>query len=118
MFITIDNNNNILRANCPIKMDDNQIEVNEWPIDENGNLISKQLCVWDEENKIVVLKSQSQLDSENALKQLPETDAKISRALEDHVDLLISKGLVSIKDYPEEFQEIYSLKKELRSQIL
>ena len=93
-------------------------DMSQWPTDENNNPVSKQLCVWDEVDEIVVLKSQSQLDSENALKQLPETDAKISRALEDHVDLLISKGLVSIKDYPEEFQEIYSLKKELRSQIL
>ena len=93
-------------------------DMSNWPVDEKGNPVSKQLCVWDEVDEIVVLKSQEQLDSENALKQLPELDKEINRKLEDHVDLLISKGLVSIKDYPEEFQAVYNLKKELRSQIL
>ena len=104
-----------------IELDTGEIilfDMSQWPTDENGNLVSKCLCGYDMEKNIVVLKSQSQLDSENALKQLPELDKEINRKLEDHVDLLISKGLVSIKDYPEEFQAVYNLKKELRSQIL
>ena len=52
------------------------------------------------------------------IEQLSKTDSEMSRKLEEHVDLLISKKLVSLTDYSEEFQEIYNLKKELRSQIL
>ena len=87
-----------------------------WPEKSPGQPYRKSEVLWD--GSKVVLKTQAQLGSDEAAKALPATDAKMPRALEDHVDLLISKGLVSIKDYPEKFQEIYNLKKELRSQIL
>jgi len=118
MFITIDSNNNILRANCPIKMDDSQIEVNEWPIDENGNPVSKQLCVWDEADEIVVLKSQEQLDSENALKQLSETDNKMTRVTEDLISILITKNVIRKEELPVSVQELYGNKKILRSKLI
>ena len=90
--------------------------MSQWPESSPGQPYRKSECLWD--GSKVILKTQAQLDSDAASKALPATDAKMPRVLEDHVDLLISKGLVSIKDYPEGFQEIYNLKKELRSQIL
>ena len=73
--------------------------------------------IWNEIESVWIL-VQKDLENEIILNRLENTDSKISRALEDNVDLLISKGLVSIKDYPKEFQTVYNLKKELRSQIL
>ena len=92
-----------------------QFDMTLWPIDENGNPISKRLCQWDEANQIVILKGEIVLEKENALKRLIETDKEMNRKLEDQVDLLIAKGLAVITDYPVKFQELYNLRKQLGS---
>ena len=116
MFITIDSNNNILRANCPIKMDDNQIEVKEWPEKSPDQPYRKSEVLWD--GSKVVLKTQAQLDSDAASKALPATDAKMPRALEDLIEVLLTKNTFRKNEMPVAVQELYDLKKELRSKIL
>ena len=87
-----------------------------WPIDENGNPVSKHGVLWD--GSKVVLKTQAQLDSDAASKALPETDAKMPRVLEDIIDVLITKNTFRKIDLPTVVQELYNLKKDLRSKIL
>jgi hypothetical protein len=93
-------------------------DMSQWPESSPGQPYRKSEVLWDEVNEVIVLKTQAQLDSENALKQLVETDKEMNRKLEDHVDLLISKGLVEIEDYPVQFQEVYNLRKELRTKLI
>ena len=89
-----------------------------WPTDENGNPVSKQLCQWDEINEMVILKTQSILDKELAIKELPLTDAKMPRALEDVIDLLITKNTIIKADLPQAVQTTYDLKKSLRATLV
>lgn len=57
------------------------------------------------------------IQQQDILRQLAETDLKMPRVVEDNMDLLIEKELVSLDDYPEAVQELYNLKKELRGQL-
>ena len=87
-----------------------------WPIDENGNPVSKHGVLWD--GSKVILKTRAQLDSDAASKALSETDAKMPRVLEDIIDVLITKNTFRKNEMPIAVQELYNLKKELRSKVI
>ena len=48
---------------------------------------------------------------------LIKTDETIARSVEDLIDLLISKGLVTLDEFPEAIRMVYNYKKELRKQL-
>jgi len=82
------------------------------------------LCVWDEIKKKVVLKSESQLDSENALKQLTELDKFLPRPVEDQYDILITAEIITtasldnITVYTDTtLLDVYNQKKALRATL-
>ena len=90
--------------------------MSQWPEKSPGQPYRKSEVLWD--GSKVVLKTQAQLDSDAASKALPETDAKMPRALEDIIDVLITKNTFRKNEMPIAVQELYDLKKELRSKIL
>ena len=64
------------------------------------------------------IKTQAQLDSDAASKALLATDAKMPRVLEDIIDVLITKNTFRKNEMPIAVQELYNLKKELRSKVI
>ena len=90
--------------------------LSQWPEKSPGQPHRKSEVLWD--GSKVVLKTQAQLDSDAASKALPATDAKMPRALEDIIDVLITKNAFRKNEMPAAVQELYDLKKELRSKIL
>jgi len=90
--------------------------MSQWPESSPGQPYRKSEVLWD--GSKVVLKTQAQLDSDAASKALPATDAKMPRALEDLIDVLITKNTFKKNEMPAAVQELYDLKKELRSKIL
>ena len=90
--------------------------MSQWPESSPGQPYSKHVVLWD--GSKVVLKTQAQLDSDAASKALPATDAKMPRALEDIIEVLITKNTFRKNEMPAAVQELYDLKKELRSKIL
>jgi len=89
-----------------------------------GTLIKKDIT--DEQMKDIfyyslvggklVLSPQKEIN--DTKKQLGDTDAKMPRALEDIIDVLITKNTFRKIDLPIAVQELYDLKKELRSRVI
>ena len=90
--------------------------MSQWPESSPGQPYRKSEVLWD--GSKVVLKTQAQLDSDAASKALPETDAKMPRALEDLIEVLLTKNTFRKNEMPVAVQELYDLKKDLRSKIL
>ncbi len=90
--------------------------MSQWPEKSPGQPYRKSEVLWD--GSKVILKTQAQLDSDAASKALSETYAKMPRALEDIIDILITKNTFRKIDLPTVVQELYDLKKDLRSKIL
>jgi len=109
LYITIDENNNITGYGK-----NGDIEITEYPTID-GQPAHKNLCKWNGEK--VILKNQNEIDSDNAVKMLPETDNSMIRVIEDLVDVLITKGLIAITDLPEEAQTKYNSRKSLRENL-
>ena len=103
-FIVIENNQQVI------------FNMSEWPEKSPGQPVSKHDVLWD--GSKVVLKTQAQLDSDAASKALLETDAKMPRVLEDIIDVLITKNTFRKNEMPIAVQELYDLKKELRSKVI
>ena len=72
---------------------------------------------WNEIQSAWIL-VQKNLESNIFKEQLNATDAKLPRALEDIIDVLITKNTFRKNEMPAAVQELYDLKKELRSKIL
>ena len=101
-----------------IELDTNEViifNMANWPTDENGNPVSKHGVLWD--GSKVVLKTQAQLDSENALKQLPETDSKMIRKIDELYNVLITKGILSKEDFSEYFGNDIKEREVLREKL-
>ena len=82
-------------------------------IDNNGVYQLK----W--ENGEIVQRSETEKETEIIYTQtcgeLAQLDQKITRADEDIIDILISKGVITENDLPKELKDNYILKKEKRN---
>lgn len=55
---------------------------------------------------------------DNTLKKLKETDLQMCRVIEDVVDLMINKGVITIDEIPREAIEHINMRKKLREKII
>jgi len=121
MKIVIDSDNNIIQgpghSNYRAMPGYAIIDIGmTWPESSPGQPYRKSECYWN--GSEVVLKTQPMLDKDVAIKQLSTTDAKMPRALEDVIDLLITKNTIIKADLPQAVQTTYDLKKSLRATLV
>ena len=109
LYITIDENNNITGYGK-----NGDIEITEYPTID-GQPAHKNLCKWNGEK--VILKNQNEIDSDNAVKMLPETDNSMIRIIEDLIDTLIDKNVIALNDLPKEAKDKINNRKTLRNKI-
>lgn len=91
------------------------VEVTEWP-QIDGQPVHKSLCYYDG-TSIVKLKTKATLDSEQAIMDIDKINIS-DRGLEDLIDVLILNGTIKIDDLPQELQDNYTTKKDLRDKII
>lgn len=62
-------------------------------------------------------KNQTELDHDDGMQTLAETDAKMPRQLEDLIDTLITKGTIVLADLPQAVQDTHTQRKAARAKL-
>jgi len=110
-YIKVDSNNKIIGLFEHQDLE-NSLPLVEIPVELESSVYTPKIFAYTLVNGAFIY-----VEGYEALSKLILTDKEMTRKLEDSVDVLISKNLVSINDYPAEFQTMYILKKTLRDQL-